>query len=93
MGEHTIDVMLERGELCKDEFDNEPAYLHGEGLGVVSLLLLSLPPSTLLQTGVFELEDLLRLDEAGRSSEVLAAAMVFSPFSEFTSCVPRRDAI
>ena len=77
MGElRVVEVMHELGgELCNEELDNEPPYLQGDGLGVVSLLLLSLPPSRL-----FDAEDLLRVG-VGHSNEVLAADIVFSAFS------------
>ena len=68
------------GELCNEELDNEPPYLQGDGLGVVSLLLLSLPPSRHC-CWEFDAEDLLRVG-VGHSNEVLAADMVFSAFSE-----------
>ena len=77
-----VEITLERGgELCNEELDNEPPYLQGDGLGVVSLLLLSLPPSRLC-CWEFEVEDLLRVG-VGHSNEVLAAVIVFSTFSKF----------
>ena len=66
VGEHTIDVVLQLGELGIDVLDNEPVYLHGEGRGVVSLLLLSLLYSTLHPLVLeFEFDDLLLLDTLG----------------------------
>ena len=71
------------GELCNEELDNEPPYLQGDGLGVVSLLLLSLPPSRLCCWEFEFVEDLLRVG-VGHNNAVLAAVIVLSAFSKFS---------